>query len=157
MGTDNIIKMNRRSVIGLENRLEKMTMETENQLSELRVKLTEETSVKNCLQEQLTAYKKNESSLITKLQDAEYQHTKIKLELETSRKTVKEMEIKMAQLESENRRIDGYKTEIQRLRKEVEVLKKSDTTHKLEELLSQEKNQVEMLERKVQVSDVFKD
>lgn len=148
------MKMNRRSVIGLENRLEKMTTEAENQLSELRLKLSEETHDKHSLQEQLTAYKKNESSLISKLQEAENQYTKIKLELETSRKTVKEMEIKVTRLEEDNNSIDGYKKYIQELRNEVEVLRKSDKSNELEGLLSKERKQTEMLKNKLQVNEI---
>lgn len=144
--------MNRRSVIGLENRLEKMTMESENQLSELRLKLSEETHEKHGLQEQLTAYKKNESSLISKLQEAENQYLKIKVELESSRKTVKEMEIKVSRLEEENKAIGGYKKDAQDLRKEVETLRKSDKLRELEGLLSKERKEVETLKKKMQVS-----
>ncbi|KAK5638338.1 hypothetical protein RI129_012633 [Pyrocoelia pectoralis] len=87
--------LNRKSIIGLETRLEKVTLETQNQLSEIKSKLRDKIHEKNLLKTELSAYKTNEESLKEKLKLSEDNCNNLLIKLESNQKIIRELEYKI--------------------------------------------------------------
>lgn len=128
---ENLEKLSRKSVVGLESRLEKVTAETQSQLSELKADLSLRMREKESLVEELITARKNEASVKDKLKE----NAKI---VEDFERRLKQCESdafkKIGALEEENgvykREIDNLKQKLytvnndKQLEKEVEVKKR---------------------------------
>lgn len=143
--TENIERLSRRSVIGLESRLEKVTSETQSQLSNLRLKLNEETRLKTSLESQLTSTRDNEFALISKLQNSEENQCKLKKEVEDHQKTVRDLKDQIEMYKKKNEAIEKYKQQVEELNLKNEALKKCERE------LKEEKSRNEELKAKIQV------
>lgn len=140
--TENIEKLSRKSVIGLESRLEKVTTETQNQLAELKEELAREAEEKKRLAQQVSSCRNDEVLLQQKLEEREKR-------LEDSRSELFALKEKVELLAAENRSIQAYKEQIDNLKRELHSrdfeLQKRLETETLELEQAKRENQVKKI------------
>lgn len=88
---EKVQSMNRRSVIGLESRLEKITNETQDTIAELQKKLSEETHQKNVIEGRLNRMKDNEKVLMAKLRQSEEEYNGLKSKIDDAEKVIRQL------------------------------------------------------------------
>ncbi|KAG5866592.1 hypothetical protein JTB14_013111 [Gonioctena quinquepunctata] len=112
--------LNRKSVIGLESRLEKVTSERLDTISELQKKLTEETRQKNLTENKLSQMKIKETLLTKKLAQCEKDFDSWKTKIEEAEAIIKQLSEQVTVLENDVEKIDQYKEEISALQEKVD-------------------------------------
>lgn len=143
--TENIEKLSRKSVIGLESRLERITTETQNQLSDLKVCLFREKEEKTRLVKQ---YKNCEIELQGKFADNEV----LSKQLKTAEIELKNAHRKIETLEKENRFIEIYKNEIDDLKSKLYA---ASNNKELAKQLELQKQEMDEAKSEKQVSNTF--
>ncbi|CAG9767567.1 unnamed protein product [Ceutorhynchus assimilis] len=124
--------LGRRSVVGLENLLEKVNNERQIRISELQIKLNEEQSQKSDLEFKIQSLEKSlEQKDIAfnksqeKLKSNQIEHDDLKNRLQNNEVFIKELNDKVNELEYELIRIDEYESEIESLRHKFEDSQKT--------------------------------
>ncbi|XP_056637820.1 citron Rho-interacting kinase [Diorhabda sublineata] len=116
--------LSRRSVIGLESRLDKVTNETQGVISDLQKKLTEEIHHKHVLENKLTEMKDKERNLKEKLKSSQQEHEYWKKLIDDAEHQIRSLNEKVNLLATEVEKSEEYKLEIDRLQHKV------DNSHK---------------------------
>ncbi|XP_018320783.1 citron Rho-interacting kinase [Agrilus planipennis] len=133
--------LNRRSVMGLESRLEKITTECQDQLCDLENKLSEEIHNKKVLQNHIDELKKSEIELKKQLSLSNEARANLKREVETCNETIKELQHTASNVTDKD-------TELISLRNEIEIL-----TKKLKELKDNQRNDKEKESLKIRLEE----
>lgn len=121
MTTENIERLCRKSVVGLESRLETVTMETQQQVVALKTNLFEQKEQNKSLIEQLNRYESEVVMLKQKINDLDG----LNVEIKNYENELKEANKKIELLQLENNKIPNYKKQIDDLElngKQVEAL-----------------------------------
>lgn len=112
--------LSRRSVIGLESRLDKITNETQGAITELQKKITEENYQKTVLENDLKQARDRESSLLQKLAQSEKNFEGWKKKIDDAESVIKHLNEQVTVLESNVDKLSEYKEEIVKLQKIVD-------------------------------------
>lgn len=112
--------LSRRSVIGLESRLGRVTSETQGTITDLQKKLTEEIHQRNLIENKLSDVKEKERSLKEKLKNSEKDFDYWKSKIEEAESQVRSLNEQVTGLEKDVEKIDEYKNEISRLKDKLD-------------------------------------
>ncbi|XP_031331447.1 citron Rho-interacting kinase-like [Photinus pyralis] len=141
--------LNRKSIIGLETRLEKITLETQNQMSAIESKLRDETHQKNLLQTELSACRASERSLSEKLKASEENCGHLLIKLESNQKTIRELEYKIEILGETAKTIDEQKAKTRALEDEMVKLRNEKVVAEWEQKFKVEKEANANLQKQI--------
>lgn len=147
--------LNRRSVIGLESRLEKISSETQDTISELQKKLTEEIHQKTILENQLRQAKDRESCLLEKVAQSEKDFDSWKKKIEDAETIITHLNQQITVLESNVDRLTEYREEIEKMQETIDEnvkyskeLENRNTSLKIEtKMLDDYKLQIEEMKK----------
>nr|XP_023022952.1 citron Rho-interacting kinase [Leptinotarsa decemlineata] len=117
--------LSRHSVIGLESRLEKVTSETQDTISELEKQLSEEIRQKKKLENKMSQMKMKESLLTKKIDQSEKDFESWKNKLEEAENIIKQFSEQVTDLENHIEKIDEYKQEIAQLQEKLDEYQKT--------------------------------
>ncbi|XP_060533319.1 citron Rho-interacting kinase [Cylas formicarius] len=160
---EHVQDLSRRSVIGLESRLERVTSETQNTIAELEVKLNDEIHKTNVLQNKIVRLKERELTLMDDLERSEEKYGNLKGKVDEAESVIQQLSMKVTELEKDIDTRDDYKREIRELQrmfddsqKAVKDLQNHNTMlqSKTETL---EKYQVEIEEMRAEISRLQND
>ncbi|XP_066144839.1 citron Rho-interacting kinase-like [Euwallacea fornicatus] len=125
-------KLNRRSVVGLENLLEKATADRQNKISELQSKLKDESSANSSLQSEICrlqdALEEKQSQIVNlndRLSKSKTDYDELQQSLCENIDLVQELNSKVNELEKDLQRIDEYEKEIEVLRRHFDDSQKT--------------------------------
>lgn len=116
-------ELNRRSVVGLESKIDKLTCEAHSQIAILEIQLQNEIRVKDESQKQLSNMKKITNELQVKLEEAEKQYSDVKSELLITKKNLVDVERKLEEMKSENIKLQNKSLEFNNDQKVIKSLK----------------------------------
>lgn len=117
---EKVKNLSRRSVIGLESRLEKVTNETQDTITDLQKKLTEEIHQKTVLENQVRQAKDRETSLVQKLAQSEKDFDLWKMKIDEAETVIKHLNDQINALESNVDKLSEYKDEIVNLQETID-------------------------------------
>lgn len=114
---EKVKNLSRRSVIGLESRLEKVTIQTQDTITNLQKKLTEENYQKGVLENQLRQSKDKEMSLLSKLAQSEKNFESWKQKIDEAETVIRHLNEQITLLECNVDKFGEYQEEIAKLQK----------------------------------------
>lgn len=117
---EKVKNLNRRSVIGLESRLEKVTIETQDTISDMQKKLTEEIHQKAILEGKLKLAKNREDALLNKLSQSEKDFNSWKQKIEEAEMVIKDLNEQITVLETKVDKLTEYEEEIGNLQEIID-------------------------------------
>lgn len=117
---EKVKNLSRRSVIGLESRLEQFTHETQDTITDLHKKLTEEIHQKTVLESKLKQSKVREASLLQKLAQSEKDFDIWKKKIDEAEIVIKHLNDQITLLESNVDQLTEYKEEIVKLQETID-------------------------------------
>ncbi|XP_050504436.1 citron Rho-interacting kinase [Diabrotica virgifera virgifera] len=112
--------LSRRSVIGLESRLDKVTSETHGTISELQKKINEQVHKNNILENKLLDMKDKDKILREKLKCSEKEYATWKELIDEAESQIRNLNEKINVLELDVEKIEDYKEEITCLKKKID-------------------------------------
>lgn len=121
---ETVQNLSRRSVVGLESRLEKVTHESQGTISELERKLTKEIQEKKQLENKVSKLQDHEVSLMNKIQQNENEFDNWKVKIDEAERIIKHLDNQVAVLETDVERMDGYKAQIKELEEKFDATQK---------------------------------
>ncbi|KAF5279138.1 hypothetical protein FQA39_LY18316 [Lamprigera yunnana] len=127
--------LSRKSIIGLETRLEMVTLESQNRITELQNKLTNEIHQKNLLQNDLTVSRNNEILLNEKFKGNEENCNGLLIKLEGNQKLIRQLENKIEILEKSLKNADEHKKKVCVLEDQLVKLRNDQIVAELEQKL----------------------
>ncbi|KAL1489368.1 hypothetical protein ABEB36_014280 [Hypothenemus hampei] len=123
---------NRRSMVGLENLLEKVTSNKQNKISELQSKLNDETSnnlkLRNTVDQLQNALEKTESELVMakdRCEKSRWEHDQLEIKFLENETVIKQLSEKLNDLENDLEKLDAYEREIMELKCQIDDGQKS--------------------------------
>lgn len=117
---EKVKNLNRRSVVGLESRLEKFTNETQDTITNLQKKLTEEIHQKTALEGKLRQSKDREVSLLQKLAQCDKDFDIWKKKINEAETVIQHLNEQITVLESNVEKLTEYKKEIVKLQETID-------------------------------------
>lgn len=142
-------KLNRRSVIGLESRLEKITSEAQSEVANMKVILMKEKQENASLIQKLKDNEKARKELNETVQTAQKQNEEIKKQFEALTLVLRETEQKNEEL---CREFEATKNKLSQVKNELKSFKSDDRTKEFEEALSKEKDSHSKVKNYAEVS-----
>ncbi|KAK9874246.1 hypothetical protein WA026_002601 [Henosepilachna vigintioctopunctata] len=121
---ETIENLSRRSVVGLETRLDKVTAETQDTIADLQGKLNEQLYQKSALERQISKLKDRESALELKLKISEDKYNNVNRQVDEAEVLIRDLNSKMAHLQKETGILKSYKDENQTLKERINDDKK---------------------------------
>ncbi|CAH1118647.1 unnamed protein product [Phaedon cochleariae] len=112
--------LSRRSVIGLESRLDKVTTETQGAIADLQKRLSEECHQKTVIENKLSQAKDKEARLKQKLSQSELNFEVWKSKIDEAEGLIKQLSDQVSVLEKDVSKMEEYKVEIGCLREKVD-------------------------------------
>lgn len=140
--------MNRRSVVGLESRLEKITTETQNEIVTLQATLTKEKEANMSLKKQCEEFKKLLNEYREKSACLEANLKEYKSKFEDIEEKYKMLKVENSKLLIEN---EKKIKQVEGMSKELHLLKDEDKIKELKQLLSKEMENSATLKSRVEV------
>ncbi|KAJ8916601.1 hypothetical protein NQ315_000246 [Exocentrus adspersus] len=122
---ETVQSLSRRSVVGLESRLEKITSETQGTITELQRKLSETVHEKVVLEGKLDRMRDKEEALRSKLKRSEGEYEDLKSKVDEAEKVIRLLNDQVTNLELDVGKIECYKEQIARLQEII------DNSHKI--------------------------
>ncbi|CAG9853757.1 unnamed protein product [Phyllotreta striolata] len=122
---EKVESLSRRSVIGLESRLDEITNETQTVIAELQKKLTDELHKRNVLENKLSNAEEKEKNLIEKLKNRDSDLDYWKSKTNDLERQMKLLNNRAIALENDVKSIDDYKEEISKLRDQIDEDRRS--------------------------------
>ncbi|KAL3270917.1 hypothetical protein HHI36_021424 [Cryptolaemus montrouzieri] len=122
---ETVEKLSRRSVIGLESRLDRVTLETQNTISDLQGRLNEQFYQKTALERQISKLKEKESVLNTQLKNSEDNYKNLNCQVDAAEILIRDLEKKVTSLEKESELLDSCRDENQSLKERINDSKKT--------------------------------
>lgn len=117
---EKVKNFNRRSVIGLECRLEKITCETQDTITDLQKKLTDQIHQKMILESKLELARDREDALLHKLSQSEIEFDSWRKKIEAAEAVIKHLNDQISALESNVDKLTEYKEEIVKLQEIID-------------------------------------
>ncbi|XP_030763845.1 citron Rho-interacting kinase [Sitophilus oryzae] len=157
MSLEVVQDLSRRSVVSLENRLEKITFETQESLTELQSKLVGEMHNKALLENQIANLEEINTDLKDKLKDYEKNYNKLNAQVNEAETIIKELSNHVNKLEKDVEQNEMFKSEIKKLQKQIkddqkiirDVQNKNESLQKQNETIHQYKTEIEELKQNI--------
>lgn len=127
---DRVKNLSRRSVIGLESMLEKVTSETQDTITDLQKRLTDENHQKAILENQLRQVSDREASLKQKLAQSEKDFDSWKRKMDEAEDIIRHLNKQISNLETSVDSLTEYKERIIKLEEAID--KNTKTSKELE-------------------------
>lgn len=141
--------LSRRSIVGVENRLEKISSEAQNQIHDLQGKLSTSIDDRNQLEQQLELYRKRERVLEEQVKLSNEQLDSHKKQLESYSSRCKQLESDSVNYKENAREMDVLREELIRCQNEMTKLVNDNKCQRLEDALKREKEEVKSLKRQL--------
>ncbi|XP_045467164.1 citron Rho-interacting kinase-like [Harmonia axyridis] len=109
-------KLTRKSVVGLQSRLETVTSETQNRISDLQGRLNEQLYQKNALERQISDLKDKENKLTLKVRNYEENQKALNEQINIAESLIRELEDKVTTYEKQQEKLESYTQENNNLR-----------------------------------------
>lgn len=117
---EKVQNFSRRSVIGLESRLEKVTVDTQNKIFELETKLSKEKHEKIMFEKKLIDLTDKETKLLDELKQSEEKYNNLQSKVDEAEEVISKLGDKVNILENNIETIDSYKGDILKLQKTLD-------------------------------------
>ncbi|KAJ8927857.1 hypothetical protein NQ314_019638, partial [Rhamnusium bicolor] len=116
---EKVQNLSRRSVIGLESRLEKITSETQSAISEMQMKLSEETHQKRILEVKLGKLIDREACLMNRLEQSQREYDDLKTKIDDAENVIKHLSDQESEnILTENQELKELRTKYWRMEKD---------------------------------------
>nr|CAH7718792.1 unnamed protein product [Callosobruchus chinensis] len=117
---EKVHNMNRRSVVGLESRLERVTSDSQGAIFELQKKLSDEIHQKKVLENKLSKMKEKENSLLDKVNQQDTDFGKWKKKIFDAESEIRRLNEVISVLQKEVEKTQGYKQQISKLQEVID-------------------------------------
>nr|CAI5863093.1 unnamed protein product [Callosobruchus analis] len=117
---EKVHNMNRRSVVGLESRLERVTSDSQGAIFELQKKLSDEIHQKKILENKLSKMKEKENSLLDKVNQQDMDFSKWQKKIFEAESEIQRLNEEIIVLQKEVDKIQGYKQQISKLQEVID-------------------------------------
>lgn len=141
--------LSRKSIVGVENRLERISAEAHSQIQDLQAKLSSNIENSNHLQQQVELYRKRERVLEEQVKLSNEQVDTYKKQLESSNNKIKILENDVLNQKNNLEEMDVLRQELQKCQQEIQKLANENKCARLEEALKHEKEEVTSLKKQL--------
>ncbi|CAH1979493.1 unnamed protein product [Acanthoscelides obtectus] len=117
---EKVHNMNRRSVVGLESRLERITTDSQGAITELQRKLSDEIHQKKILENNLSKMKEKENNLLDKVNQQGKDFNKWQKKIFEAETEVQKLNEEISVLQRKVEKIPGFKQQIEKLQEVID-------------------------------------
>jgi chromosome segregation ATPase len=135
-------QLSRRSMVGLESRLERVVADSKSRIKNLEATLDEAHCQKRNLENEVRRLKDNEKELMRQLEKTNKEYLRLNSAASDAEKLVKKLGQKVTELENEMENGEDLKVKMSRMKKEIECQKKRIEELERTNLLFREENKV---------------